>query len=703
MPLNCLLLIASLLLAPFLPARPSVSLYDFGIYYAKVAVKGDWKKGVPVTIESIRKEYHEEPTTRIPCQPGTVWGMRLTYKNPTARSLICKSVFEHPEFTLPDGTKSSRDFRSFEIPAWETRFQGSYWVFLEGCKHEFVPGIWTQRIFVDGQEVARKDFEVVKPGPRAPPTPTDRVSFGKDTTRITGPIRSDGFPGYAAALNERLSRGVTVDNNAAVPLIRAFGTKYLWHPEPLCRALGVEMPSEHGKYFVDEVHILTSFYRDRFGEGTGSEELDKIYDRFEESRQRPWSRREFPLVARWLDQNEEPLKLIEEAARRPRLYEPCVGASRSASLVEISLHCGYRARESAELLTTRAMFRLKCGNAVGAWRDLLESHRLARLTSTGPEMMDSVVAHLIEHMTYQADLALFHHLHLSRAEIERRVADIKKLPALEPDTDKIDLYQRYLFLDNVCDCVNGWLPFRVYPHIERNPLRDTPIQAIADALVDWDETLRVGNRWYDELVANSRLSGRDRYAANRRSLAEIERHAIEARSPHIFLLNLFSSHRRQRFGQQAAGYLADWLKGVAMLMDYQQLRDMNQTMFQTGIALALYRADHGQYPESLDSLAPKYLAALPIDSFSPSGDPIRYRREREAYALWTVYLNGIDDGGPPADWVKGDKRDDQGFHLVPIERKARSSTVAGHETPAISSGGRRPRQPSGLFRGHRLR
>src|SRR5437879_2771338 len=65
-----------------------------------------------------------------------------------------------------------------------------------------------------------------------------KISISRDTTYITGPIDADGYPDYITALNERLSAGVTADNNANVLLFKAIGS----HPE------GANIPDEFFKW-----------------------------------------------------------------------------------------------------------------------------------------------------------------------------------------------------------------------------------------------------------------------------------------------------------------------------------------------------------------------------------------------------------------------------------------------------------------------
>ena len=70
-------------------------------------------------------------------------------------------------------------------------------------------------------------------------------------------------------------------------------------------------------------------------------------------------------------------------------------------------------------------------------------------------------------------------------------------------------------------------------------------------------------------------------------------------------------------------------------------------------ALARYKADRGGYPGELGGLVPKYLDRVPGDLFS--GKPLVYRPGGGGYVLYSVGMNGRDDGGrgysddPPGD------------------------------------------------------
>ena len=89
----------------------------------------------------------------------------------------------------------------------------------------------------------------------------------------------------------------------------------------------------------------------------------------------------------------------------------------------------------------------------------------------------------------------------------------------------------------------------------------------------------------------------------------------------------------------------------------------NQTLAneaQIVCALERYHLAHGEYPETLDALAPQFIEKLPHDIIG--GQPLHYRRtESGKFLLYSIGWNETDDGGQVAlkpdgseDWGKGD-------------------------------------------------
>lgn len=63
----------------------------------------------------------------------------------------------------------------------------------------------------------------------------------------------------------------------------------------------------------------------------------------------------------------------------------------------------------------------------------------------------------------------------------------------------------------------------------------------------------------------------------------------------------------------------------------------------TAIAIERYRLAKGELPERLRELVPEYLEEVPIDPFD--GKTIKYRRMEPGYVLYSVGMDGKDDGG----------------------------------------------------------
>jgi hypothetical protein len=85
------------------------------------------------------------------------------------------------------------------------------------------------------------------------------------------------------------------------------------------------------------------------------------------------------------------------------------------------------------------------------------------------------------------------------------------------------------------------------------------------------------------------------------------------------------------------------------------------------LALERYRRDHGRWPDSLDTLVPKYLAAVPKDP--QDGKPLRFKRLPDGVLIYWIGHDGIDDGGKlnrRNPWAQGS---DQGFQLWDVKQR----------------------------------
>jgi hypothetical protein len=89
----------------------------------------------------------------------------------------------------------------------------------------------------------------------------------------------------------------------------------------------------------------------------------------------------------------------------------------------------------------------------------------------------------------------------------------------------------------------------------------------------------------------------------------------------------------------------------------------------SGVALAVerFRLQQGRWPDRLEDLVPALLQEIPRDPFD--GAPLRFRRDKEGVAIYSVGPDGKDDGGA-FDFLNTHKDGtDFGFRLWDISRR----------------------------------
>ncbi len=101
----------------------------------------------------------------------------------------------------------------------------------------------------------------------------------------------------------------------------------------------------------------------------------------------------------------------------------------------------------------------------------------------------------------------------------------------------------------------------------------------------------------------------------------------------------------------------DWLGQLrfpvsdSVVGDYTMLFQMhfrniaNSRLAATALAMRLYELDHGHRPEKLEDLVPDYLDEVPADPFAADGSAIRLGEWGGRRLLYSVSVNGKDQGG----------------------------------------------------------
>jgi len=484
---------------------------------------------------------------------------------------------------------------------------------------------------------------------KSPPTPENahkpkpRITISKKTTYILEPLDRDGYVDYLAALNQMSSQGVTPQNNAGVLLARAIGVSELTPPEreQFYKLLGIEPLATQGEYITD----FAQFVKEKLGRpATKKEEAD-----FDRATHEPWSRRDFTLVALWLEANEKPLDLVAAATRLPRCYLPLVEPA-DPGLLGTRFPCLNGSRNAARLLVARAMLHLREGKSTEAEQDLLACHRLGRLCGRTPFMIPALVAVAADAIACQGDAQL---MEPGRLSAERALAyqqELRKLTPLPVMADVIGKSERYMYLDTVSQVARE----RSTPSDAFGLLGSFLAKPIDTAFshrsaINWDDALVFGNEQFDKAVAAAR---QPTAPARKKALEQLDQElrnmTLELRDPEKLAVSFVAAVARRDLGRLMGKLLTVMLvPAFEAAFESENRAHTREALGQLGFALAAYHADHGTYPDGLNALAPKYLSKVPNDLYTEQ--PLHYRRQGAGFLLYSVGANGVDDGGRTFD------------------------------------------------------
>ncbi len=486
-----------------------------------------------------------------------------------------------------------------------------------------------------------------------------KFTIGKETTYVTEPLDNDGYIDYARALNWRLRKGVTPDNNANVLLWKALGP----HPEgatmpsEFFQLMGMQAPPEKGEYFID----LRKYMKDHLKIDPEGKEAKQIYQRLDRVLYRPWTAKEHRELASWLEANEKPLSVAIEATKRPHYFSPQVPTKTekgSSGLIGVLLPGVQKSRWLADALAARAMLRLGQGKYDEAWQDLLACHRLGRLVGRGASVIEGLVGLAIDGLAGVGDIAFLDQTKADAKRMESCLRDLQNLPPLPDIADKVNLCERFMHLDVIMMIDRQgtqWLE-----RLSGDSPKDSNSlgEFVGDLMlegIDWDPALRNHNLWYDRMSAIARKTDRpsrekdwERINADLKSIKE-----------KMDSGELAETILEGKLSAEARGKVVGDILILLMTPAVQRVRSSADRLKQVqenlclGFALARYHCDHGRYPKDLEELAPKYVAQIPQDLFS--GKPLIYRPSEKGFLLYSVGMNGKDDGGrgygenPPGD------------------------------------------------------
>ena len=307
-----------------------------------------------------------------------------------------------------------------------------------------------------------------------------------------------------------------------------------------------------------------------------------------------------------LDRNREALKLLHEAAGRPRCN---FGVDYSQGAAAEIPHVNGMIR-SLRLLEVEAFM----GEGAGVTETARAAHRLSEATAGEPTLISQLVRGICLHMSGEV---LQHEFDgaMTRDRLDSLVAGLSP-DAIRSGFEKTLLFELYSGVKYVTEggtfnLLYGGVPT---PRRPEDPLTAQDLTYFAETM---SEYAALADRPYHEV---------------REEIARIEAARVDgapwyAEVTRLMLPAMGKAQRRLAMTEASVG--------TARL----------------AAALRLYREENGRYPDSIDAVR-GLLPVVPADPFT--GKPYLYRREGSGFLVYSVGEDGFDGGGQGGETGEAD-------------------------------------------------
>jgi hypothetical protein len=510
--------------------------------------------------------------------------------------------------------------------------------------------------------------------------PAPPIVVSKRTTYLTEPLGADGLPDFGLAILQRQREGVTPENNGAIPFWQAMwpgeftpsdrhhilrelemsepavGLREPYSDEEIRHELMYLLLKHHGHETLAEAYRARPAGKNNPYDFVGMDgeremaEYTQVVNRLLDQIGQPWTAAQVPPLAKWLEENEALIDLLVEAGNRPKFYSPSPSLvdGKNDSLIAVLLPELQSIRAAARSLCNRALFEIGNGDYDAAWRDLVAGYRLSDHVSNQFTLIHILVAIGCNGIMDHATLHLLDRPDLP-PELAKQIFDeLQARPPRRAMVEVISEGERLTYLDAVI-------------RLSRGEEGVGGIPALLAVSIDWNLVLRDSNDWYDRLTEAGRI---EKWAQRQDALETLESEFVAnvPPSPTKIASSLFSRTGRSRRLSEVLRSLLSAAMSAALTAEDRT--NTQADLMRLAAALAVYRAEKGSYPDSLDALVPEVLDKLPVDLFHEK--PFVYQKTANGYLLYSMGANGQDDGGSNEQMgrYKGYRADERNASVV---------------------------------------
>lgn len=458
--------------------------------------------------------------------------------------------------------------------------------------------------------------------------------------------------GVFRSVNEMLSKDLRPDENAVVLLVQLFGDDAF---EKGLRAssldlLGIDQLSNLAPRFV---------YFEQFANSIGNAEAETLAPQIAllpqqlvKGNEEPWTSTDLPGLFAFLNTNRGALDLLVEAINKPRYYAPVLSEEDPPDLLSASMNIERRLTFMARCLAARGLLRAAQHDIGRATDDLLACHRLAVLLATGsPFDVSGTKAQVIDEVAFRATVALIQSGKLRGQDAANYLSKLKRVPRLPMASVAADKGERAVLHRQIEVLKQDQSSVREFFELPDND-KYQPLQKVPLSEIRWDQVIARADEVQDQFVRALAVADRktqyEQFTKLDNDYAKWERMTNATTGDIPSLLEQDRIKISRFMGETMAMSLRPWYWQRRPTDDSARVR---RDILLVTAAIIAFRADHGDYPEELPELLPRYLDAIPPDAHTDAPlNYVRFTQDRMRLTSWGAN-HQHDQGQPGSDDV----------------------------------------------------
>ena len=388
---------------------------------------------------------------------------------------------------------------------------------------------------------------------------------------------------------------------------------------------------------------------DQFAESHGVEANELISAM---SKQRPWSRSEFPIVAEYLDENKIALDKIVVASNKPSYLSPLFSVDGKKIIGNQDIMQDEEIRGVARLLCARSMLRLTNKEYELAWSDIMAIKRLGRLVGHGSQLIHTLVG--VATTNFSCEAARQFVLHASD-DVDWNQCRKEWCEQLQVGdlTRQIDFTERL----NVLQVVDGLRAASDNPALRSELVEmgfdyeDEVFQSFANEnSVNYESGLENVNQFYSRLVAaveepSAKVRAK-KVVAIKRYLQKVARDSRTNR----FSAIMTSTEKGEMLCKMQLFMFAH-NGGVWQFVNFEMVCQDYQKVIGNALAVRQYVQRNGKLPKSIEDYVDQFDSEQTSFDWavqSRNGDPIRFLPYDDHIKLIISGRNGSFEGDSSA-------------------------------------------------------